>query len=240
LKKQQREESMELGKRLVEKALHAYGLHIDQLNDIVLHDMFITSRLESLNHLYEEVGIGNRPALLVAKQIAKTLGDTVKKDTSELQHSAPLVIKGTEGLVTSFARCCRPIPGDQIIGLMKVGHGIEVHLHNCPTLEKYHQQIDKYLPLSWQDGIEGDFSVDVKVALINRRGSLASLTLAISEAESNIEHIRAHEIDRHHFNVDITISVRDRIHLARILRKVRTRKDVLRIIRIRPNAETTA
>lgn len=75
--------------------------------------------------------------------------------------------------------------------------------------------------------------------MVNRRGSLASLTLAISEAESNIENIRAQESDRHHFHVDITISVRNRSHLARILRKIRKKKDVIRVLRHKPHPEVT-
>ena len=85
--------------------------------------------------------------------------------------------------------------------------------------------------------VEGDFSVDLNVDLINRRGSLASLTLAISEAESNIENIRAQESDRHHFHVDVTISVRNRSHLARVLRKIRKRRDVIRVLRHKPQQE---
>ena len=163
--------------------------------DLILNDIVARSRLESLNHLYEEIGIGNRPALLVAKQIAKSLGEPAKKDLLDTNPSQPLIIKGTEGLVIGFARCCRPIPGDHIAGLIKAGHGIEVHMLHCPNVEKYHHHSDKYVPLVWEDKIEGDFAVDLKVDLVNRRGSLASLTLAISEAESNIENIRAQESD---------------------------------------------
>jgi GTP diphosphokinase / guanosine-3',5'-bis(diphosphate) 3'-diphosphatase len=237
LKKQQREESMDLGKRLVEKALHAYRLQWDQASEPILQSIVNHSRLESISHLFEEVGIGNRPALLVAKQIAKSLGETTKKESTESQALHPLVIKGTEGLVISFATCCRPIPGDHIAGLIKAGQGIEVHMIHCHHLEKYHHQPDKYVPLLWEEKIEGDFSVDLKVDLVNRRGSLASLTLAISEAESNIENIRAQESDRHHFHVDVTISVHNRSHLARILRKIRKRKDVIRVLRHKPHAE---
>lgn len=239
LKKQQREESMELGKRLIEKALSSYGLHLDHVSDHVLQAIVNTSHLESVSHLFEEVGIGNRPALLVAKQIAKSLGELSKKELIDSHTTHPLIIKGTEGLVLSFATCCRPIPGDHIAGLIKAGQGIEVHMMHCEHLEKYHHQADKYVPLLWEEKIEGDFSVDLKVDLVNRRGSLASLTLAISEAESNIENIRAQESDRHHFHVDVTISVRNRSHLARILRKIRKRKDVIRVLRHKPHAEIT-
>lgn len=236
LKKQQREESTELGKRLVEKALSAYALHLDSIPKSTLEAIVTTSKLESVSHLFEEVGIGNRPALLVAKQIAKSCHDFTKKDIHDITPH-PLVIRGTEGLVITYAKCCRPIPGDHIAGIIRTGQGIEVHLAHCPQLERYHDQTDKYVTLMWEDKVEGDFSVDLKVDLVNRRGSLASLTLAISEAESNIENIRAQESDRHHFHVDVTISVRNRPHLARILRKIRKRKDVIRVLRHKPHPE---
>lgn len=237
LKKMQREESFELGKRLIEKALHPYGLHVETIPENVLLDIVNTSRLESTTHLFEEIGIGNRPALLVAKQIAKSMGENIKREEVDAHNILPIMIKGTEGLALSYARCCRPIPGDHIAGMIRAGHGVEVHLLNCPNIAPFHQQPDKFVPLQWEEKTEGDFSVDLKVDLVNRRGSLATLALAISEAESNIENIRAQDSDGHHFNVDITISVRNRLHLARILRKIRKRKDVIRVVRHKPHPE---
>ncbi|MHB1220626.1 MAG: RelA/SpoT family protein, partial [Gammaproteobacteria bacterium] len=196
LKKQQREESMELGKRLLEKALHTYDLHLQDVPHITLESIVNGSHLESIGHLFEEIGIGNRPALLVSKQIIKTMGDFPKKDSHDIPH--PLLVKGTEGLAMTYAKCCRPIPGDHIAGLIKAGQGIEVHMIHCPYIERYHQT-DKYVSLAWEDHVDGDFSVDLTVDLMNRRGSLASLTLAICEAESNIKNIRAQESDRYHF-----------------------------------------
>jgi RelA/SpoT family (p)ppGpp synthetase len=231
LKKQQREESIELGKRLIEKALHLYELKLEKIPETVLQTIVVTSHLESITHLFEEIGIGNRPALLVVKQIIKSLGETIKRDTTDAHAAHPLIIKGTEGLVIRFASCCRPIPGDHISGRIIAGSGIEVHITHCTQLEKHYHQPEQEISLLWQEAIEGDFSVDLDVDLVNRRGSLAALTLAISESESNIENIRAQESDRHHFNIAITISVRNRVHLARVLRKIRKRKDVIRVFR---------
>lgn len=236
LKKQQREESIELGKRLIEKALSTYNVQLDATPDAIFETIINHSRLESVSHLFEEVGVGSRPALLVARQIIKSLG-VGKKETGENYVHPPLVIKGTEGLAITYAKCCRPIPGDHIAGLIKVGQGIEVHLLSCPIIERYHDHVDKYVPLTWEEKIRGDFSVELKVDLINKRGSLASLTIAISESESNIQTIRAHESDLHHFHVDVTISVANRSHLARILRKIRKSKEVIRVLRQKPHPE---
>jgi len=240
LKKQQREESIELGKRLIEKALSAYGTTINDLPEEILTAIVQGSRLDSISHLYEEVGIGNRPALLVAKQIAKSAGSSLKKEGVDIGSLHPLMIRGTEGLAIIYGRCCRPIPGDCIAGIIKMGQGVEVHMMHCPQAISYHAQPDRYISLLWEEKVEGDFPVELKVDLVNRRGSLASLTLAISEAESNIENIRAQESDRNHFHVDVTISVRNRNHLARILRKIRKRKDVIRVLRNRPQTEIHA
>jgi guanosine-3',5'-bis(diphosphate) 3'-pyrophosphohydrolase len=231
LKKQQREESIDLGKRLMEKALLAHGLVASEVNDDVLQAIVRHSRLESISHLYEEIGIGNRPALLVAKQIAKSLTPMTALDPMEQTKAHPLAIKGTEGLIIKYAKCCRPIPGDHIAGLIKMGQGVEVHALLCPNIEKYHLMPDKYVALTWDENTQGDFSVDLKVHLVNRRGSLAALTLAISEADSNIEVIRATDSDKPYFNVEVTISVINRQHLARILRKLRKRKEVLHVVR---------
>ncbi len=240
LKKQQREESVALGRRLLEKALHMYDVALNDLPTPLLESIVETSHLESISHLYEEVGIGNRPALLVVKQILKTSNELNKLSTTEIiPPSTPLIIKGTEGLVISYAKCCRPIPGDHIGGIIKVGQGIEVHTSLCPRLAKFHHQANNYVSLVWEDKVEGDFPVDIKADLVNRRGSLASLTLAISEAESNIVNIRAQESDRHHFHVDLTIAVRSRRHLARILRKLRKRRDVIRVLRHKPRVAAT-
>lgn len=207
---------------------------MDDITDPIWLRLIATSHVDSRHHIFEEIGIGNRPALLVSKQIVKLLGEHTKIDLHENDHLTPLIIKGTEGLIISFGKCCHPIPGDDIAGLIRQGHGLEVHMLHCKTLMKFHEQPDKFVPLYWEDNIEGDFEVDLKVNLINRRGSLAALALAISEAESNIENIRAEEHDKNHFNVDITISAQNRTHLARILRKIRKRKDVLLVTRFKP------
>lgn len=234
LKKQQRDESLELGKRLLDKSLQHYHLKLHEIAEPVLLQLAEEAHLDSVTHLFEEIGIGNRPALLVARQIAKALGENIKKEGLDATHAEPITIKGTEGLVIHFATCCRPIPGDQIAGVIKVGHGVEVHLLHCPVIVKINRDPDKFLPLLWENKVYRDFSIDLQVDLLNQPGSLASLALAISEAESNIENIRAQERDRDHFNVDLTISVRNRAHLASIMRKVRKRKDILRVVRKRP------
>jgi guanosine-3',5'-bis(diphosphate) 3'-pyrophosphohydrolase len=144
------------------------------------------------------------------------------------------LIKGTEGIVVRFAKCCRPIPGDPIGGFIESGHGLVVHIESCPALDKFRHNHDHYVSLHWEPKIHTDFPVDLGVDIFNQRGSLAGLALAISEADSNIANIKAEEFDERDFSVHLTITVRDRIHLARVLRKIRKNKSVIRVIRLKP------
>ena len=107
--------------------------------------------------MYEDVGIGNRPAALVAQQIARIADKSTKTDMADTSVMPPLLIKGTEGLVMRYALCCRPIPGDSIAGLIDVGYGIEVHLLSCSHIIPYHEDAERYVTLSWEAQTEGDF-----------------------------------------------------------------------------------
>ncbi len=237
LKKQHREQSIELGKRLIEKSLRAYGLTLPEIPDEHLEFVIHSAKLESIQHLYEEVGLGNRTATLAAKQLAKFSDLSEKIKTHDLTPHHPLAIKGTEGIVVSYAKCCRPIPGDPICGYIEPGHGVVVHIEQCPTLENFRNIQDKLIPLRWEEKVHGDFAVDLSVDILNQRGSLASLALVISESESNIEQINAEEFDGRYFSVNITLTTRDRKHLAKILRNIRKSKNVIRVIRLKPRSK---
>ena len=190
------------------------------------------AHLESVNQLYEEVGLGNRPAAILVNQIIKTLGEAPAHDEHQM-HVQPILIRGTEGLLIHFAECCHPIPGDAIIGRIRVGHGIEVHTQHCKTMQHTSIEANQLVPLEWEPNVKGDFSVGLKLDMLNKRGSLAALTLAIAENDANIETIRAQESDTQQFHVEITIAVRNRAHLARVLRKLRQRQDVVKVVRTR-------
>lgn len=235
LKKQHREESVELGKRLIDKSLKGFGLSLPAIPEDQLQTIAQAVHLDSPNHFFEEIGLGNRNALLAAKQLAKltTPADDLKL-MEELPPLQPLAIKGTEGLAIRYAKCCRPIPGDHIQGYLEPGHGVVVHIEHCPIIEKSRHLADKFIPLRWEDTIQGDFSVGLRVDILNQRGSLASLAQAIADAGSNIENINAEEFDGRYFSVNLVVSVQNRLHLARILRKIRHNKNVIRVIRHKP------
>lgn len=233
LKKQHRDESIELGKRLIEKSLQSLGLNLPQFSQETLENFVKTTRAGSVEHFFEEIGLGNRTALIAAKQLAKinNLDDRVK--LSEV-HVHPLAVQGTEGIAISYSKCCRPIPGDPIMGYIESGQGLVIHTEQCPNLDIFRQIPDKLIPLRWEEKIHADFPVDLRVDILNQRGSLAKLALALSESESNIENINAEEFDGRYFSTFLTITVHDRKHLAKVLRKVRSLMNVIRVAREKP------
>ena len=148
-------------------------------------------------------------------------------------HSAPLAIKGTEGLVVSYGKCCRPIPGDPIRGYVSAGRGVVIHVDGCPSTAEFAKQPDKWLDVEWQPAGDARFPVDIRVEVVDQRGELATLAAAIADMDCNIANVQLNNRDGIHAVDDFTLEVRDRVHLARIMKRLRTLKSVRRIIRKR-------
>lgn len=232
LKKQHREESVELGQRLIEKSLQNFGLTLKDIPEKDLETVILAAGLDSVQKLYEEVGLGNRTALFAAQQLARVSDSAGIIHPPEPASSAkPLAIRGTEGIVVTYAKCCRPIPGDPVIGFIEPGTGVIVHIESCPVLDNERRVPDRLIPLRWEDKVHGDFPVELTIDIVNKRGALAGVALIISESESNIGQINAAESDEQHFSVQLTLTARDRKHLARILRNIRKNPSVIRVMR---------
>lgn len=231
LKTQQRGESIALGKKLLNKALASLGLSLKKLPEESINFILKEVQLESLDDLLEEIGLGNRVAMLVANRLTATVGDKTLKLPEEIPKIKPLEIKGTEGMVVNYASCCYPIPGDPIVGILNAGQGILVHMEQCKQSNKLRNHPELYIPVRWAESVEGEFMALIKVEFVNQRGVLAALALAIADAEANIDDIHVKERDGRHYQVLLKIMVRDRVHLARVMRNVRKVKAVLKIFR---------
>ncbi len=234
LKTQQTEDALSLGKRLLDQSLQGLGFPqgTEQLTTTtlqeVLHELGI-----SLEQLYQDIGLGNRLAPLIALRLT---GHNLQEGTLPRSSSAriSMAIRGTEGVMLSFARCCRPIPGDEIIGHMSAGKGLVVHRDNCRNMaQELKDNPDKCLNLNWSDHIEREFQVDLRVFLENQRGVLATLAAQISESDANIESMVLHEKDTHQSVIQMTILVRNRIQLARTMKRLRHLHGVSRVQRMR-------
>jgi guanosine-3',5'-bis(diphosphate) 3'-pyrophosphohydrolase len=172
------------------------------------------------------IGVGNQMAMVIAKRLV------VAQDSNELDKGVkPMAIKGTEGMVVHFGECCQPIPGDSIVGIFQQGRGIIVHGSDCITLKNSRASLEQFVALRWDEKVEGEYWVDITVDVANERGVLAALATAISESGSNIGNINVDPRDGRHNAVTFSISVVDRTHLARVMRRLRANKVVMRLYR---------
>ena len=135
--------------------------------------------------------------------------------------------------MVNFAKCCRPIPGDPIVGFVTSGRGIVIHTENCKNLAEYRKLPEKWIETQWEDDIKGDFTVEVRVDVLNQRGVLATVAAAISEMGGNIDNVNMEERDGRHSTMNMVIDVRSRQHLARLMRRIRSIEPVLKIVRSR-------
>ncbi|AKQ33867.1 bifunctional GTP diphosphokinase/guanosine-3',5'-bis pyrophosphate 3'-pyrophosphohydrolase [Candidatus Coxiella mudrowiae] len=231
LKTQRRSESVSLGKQLLKKSLANYALSLKKLSQRTIDFTLKEMQLKSFDDLLEEIGLGNRVAVLVVQRLAAVAKEAEAETEMPPTSETPLVIKGTEGMLVNFAVCCYPIPGDPIVGVIDVGKGILVHMEHCSSISKVRHLLDRCIPLRWSEKAKEIFPTVVRVQVVNERGALAMLALAFSESEANIEDITVEEREGLHYIVMFRISVRDRAHLAKVLRRLRQVKEVVKIIR---------
>ena len=155
-------------------------------------------------------------------------------EKSEAQHS--LAIRGTEGLVMNYAKCCHPIPGDPIVGHVSSGRGMVIHTEDCNNIADIRDNQEKCVTVSWDPKVEGEYSVELRVELENQRGIIATLATAITGAEANIEKISTLERDARLSIVNLLIGVRNRVHLAQVMRRIRLVTAVASVSRVKSRA----
>ncbi len=229
LKNLQRDESVNLGNRLLAKALHDAGIELPMIDDAQRESLLRALKTKTWEDLLADIGLGNRLAAVVARQLLPATADSgaVKDDP------AGLAIRGTEGVVVTYARCCRPIPGDPILGFLSAGRGIVVHTEDCPNVVKYRKHPEQWIDVRWEKSMAGVFPVSLRVEVKNQRGVLATVAAAIAEMDANIDTVSVEERDGFNSSIDFTVEVRDRVHLAKIIRRVRSQESVIRINRMK-------
>ena len=235
LKGKQHEDSVELGRRLLNKALAVLGTQLEQIPQAQIDKLLKGTKFSSFEYILEDIGIGNRVAFLTARQLVPESGQADSHSAADAStiHNKPLVITGEEGVTIQYATCCHPLPGDTIIGQITPGRGIVVHTTNCMNARKIRSNPATAIDLSWASEVKGEFIVPVSVDIRHQRGMVATLATKINSLDANIESINIIDKDAHNSRVDIEISVHDRVHLARIMRHIRNIKSVNRIARVK-------
>ena len=227
LKNQQRHESVELGRRLLNQFLGHYGISVDEIEAEKLNVLLQGADFESIDDLLEDIGMGNRMAYVVARKL--------KPDDASgepLKGQKAIAVQGTEGLVIQYAKCCYPISGDQIVGHISSGRGLVVHRTECRNIRYMRDDPEKCIYLEWSDVMDDEFTVMLKLEVASHRGIIASLATTVSATGANILRIDMGEKEGQLATVDMEIAVTDRIHLARAIKKLRALRAVSRVIRV--------
>src|SRR6202011_4696818 len=184
--------------------------------------------LRDVDELYEKIGLGERLAPLVARRLQPT---HVDGEPVAANPGGPLMIAGTEGLLVTYARCCFPIPNDPIMAYLSAGRGVMIHRQNCGNLAEYRKQPDKWLSVAWEATEGRLFSCEIQLDINNRVGVLAAVASSIAGTETNIDQVSLEERDVNSSSLKFQVKVRDRKHLARVIRTVRRMPDVQRVSR---------
>jgi guanosine-3',5'-bis(diphosphate) 3'-pyrophosphohydrolase len=231
IKGQRRSDSIELGRQLLQKALLSLQYNLDDIAEEALRQIWKTFGYKSLKGLYEAIGLGNHLPIVIAQHLVfKGTGALMEQEL--INHEAePLTIKGSQGMVVSFAACCRPIPGDPIVGLFNPGEGLVVHTVQCHNIISRSNNPERYIEVQWEEAVKGDFKVDLEIEVINERGVLAKIAGVIASAGANIDDIKLENHESQFNVIRLTISVQDRTHLARIMRRLREMRMVTRLMR---------
>jgi GTP pyrophosphokinase len=228
LKGLKQDEARELGKRLLSQALRPYSLNLRRLRKAQIELLLDELKVKDMEDVYEQLGLGERLAPILAGMLAQK---EVEADGADNDQRKPLDIAGAEGMVVSYARCCNPIPGDEIMGYMSSGRGIVIHRESCHNVVENTKNPTKWIPINWQRGIKAEFQSEIHVRTLNRVGLLAEVAGRISATHSNIDNVTV-DPDGDASTLSFRLNVRDRRHLAQVIRSIRSNPGVVRVSRM--------
>ena len=221
-------EARKLGKILLDQSLGYLNVKLKHLKKDELREALDALGVRSLNKLLEEIGLGKRVGNVVSRQMISVLN----KENNEGDSSIlALEITGTEGLVVNYATCCKPIPGDSVIGHF-TSSGLVVHQERCKNILSVREDPTQCFPVNWHQELDREFSTDIKILASDEPGLLATMASTITSSAINIESINTQELDLGHIEFTLTLQVKERDQLATIIRKLKTLKNILSIHRI--------
>tara|TARA_B100001094_G_C18195006_1_gene810123 strand:- start:4887 stop:6989 length:2103 start_codon:yes stop_codon:yes gene_type:complete len=224
LKTLENSDALALGTRLLNHALNPRK--ITDFAQEQIQKMVEDTQHESFDDLLIHIGLGNIMSMLIAQRL---LNDTLVTST---EQSLPIL--GAEGLLVSFAKCCRPIRGDTIIAHVSPGKGLVVHMESCANIRGYQTEPSKYIQVQWQDSDkEAEYQTNLRIELMNHQGALAKITKVISDSKANIHSLSTEEKEGRVYVIHLLISVRNRIHLAQIIKRIKILSEILKVARIK-------
>ena len=237
LKSQQSTESAHLGERMLNQALRALHVEPNQISDAHWQKLIRDYGVKKKAEILSDIGLGKRQNVMVAHQLVAMTDDHLEKHTKLPATSLDTItIRGTEGMAVQFAPCCRPIPGDPILGFINKDKGLVIHTHDCPSVRKFKLDPDKWLDVEWEPESTRLFKTNLNLTVANQPGMLAKIASGIADAGSNIDNVSVEEADGSAYaNLYFTVQVKNRVHLAELMRSLRKIPDVVRINRTKGN-----
>ncbi|MDX2164323.1 MAG: RelA/SpoT family protein [Gammaproteobacteria bacterium] len=226
LKSQKRAESIVFGKQILESLLSSHKLSFSELPTEVITSLLSFYQVKTVDDFLEAVGLGNILPLAAVRYVTQFLKNT------EFESGGAVAIRGTEGVSVLFAPCCRPIPGDPILGIIQPNHGLMIHVDDCRKITKERYLADKCIAVQWHADVQGQFPADIVIDTANQRGLLAQITTLISSMEVDINNVHLSETEGADYcRIKMTVSVRSRVHLAQVFRRLRHMPQVTHIAR---------
>ncbi|MCG3885231.1 bifunctional GTP diphosphokinase/guanosine-3',5'-bis pyrophosphate 3'-pyrophosphohydrolase [Photobacterium leiognathi] len=224
LKTMRRDESITLGRRLLNHALG--GASLDSIASENITKVLTDLKLTSIEDLLAEIGLGEVMSVVIARRFLGNADELTPKE-----NDRRLPIQGADGILLTFANCCHPIHGDPIIAHVSPGKGLVIHREECANVRGYRKEPDKYMAVEWSEDFDQEFVTCLKVDMQNHQGALADLTNTIAATGSNIQGLATEEKDGRLYTITVKLTTRSRIHLANIMRRIRIMPNVVRVAR---------
>ncbi len=224
MKHQQTDDAINLGQKMLSKSLRKHNMSYKGLTQEIQKELISVLKLSDWNQLLEELGTGKRIAPLVAKQIHDAVlgsDDQIPKTKQISEEGVSLPISGTEGMLLHFANCCHPIPGDPIVGYISAEKGLVIHRCNCHNVKSMKDLSEKCLDVNWEETPDGTYLAELQLEATNQRGVLATIANEIAKTNTDIERVRSEDKDETYSLMHFVINVRDRVHLAQVMRRLK-------------------
>ena len=221
LKRIEHEEAVDLGHRMLDRALEVRESSLDRVPQERIEQFLNEHRYRRLEELLADIALGNRMPAQVAQTLVQGAVTEPPLPSKARMGGGQILINGSERGVLSFAGCCYAIPGDEIMGYISAGKGVVVHRTNCPNVAGYRKNPERCVPMAWDRYVEGDYRAELHLEVENKPGALAQVAAAVAECDSNIDSVEYRERDQRVSAMEFGIEVRNRKHLADVIRRVR-------------------
>jgi guanosine-3',5'-bis(diphosphate) 3'-pyrophosphohydrolase len=217
LKHLEHEDAVDLGHRILERSLEARDSSLDSVPPAVLEKYLTDHRYKRLEELLSDIALGNRMPAQVAQALARTDAHGTGRQATE----DDILITGAERGILTYAACCKPIPGDPIMGHLSAGKGVVVHRLECSNVPEFRKSPERWVGIDWDRNVEGDYRVELRIEVVNKPGVLAQVAAAVAEAKSNIDSVEYQERDISASVMHFVVEVKSVRHLADVIGRIK-------------------